>query len=69
MSCYHIITPKMHRTNGVELVTLQASTVKRQEKNEKERKAKESMVLTCLRLNLRSPELYYPHHTYSFIYI
>ena len=59
----------MHRTNGVELVTLQARAVKRQEKNEKERKVKESMVLTFLRLNLRSPKFHYPRHTYSFIHI
>ena len=59
----------MHRTNGVELVTLQAIAVKRKEKNEKERKVKESMALTCLRLDLRNPKLHYPHHTYSFIHI
>ena len=33
----------MHRTNDIDLVTLQASAVKRQEKNEKERNIKESV--------------------------
>jgi hypothetical protein len=59
----------MHRTNRVELVTLQASIVKRQEKNEKERNIKESAALIWLRPNLWSPKLHCPHHIYSFIQI
>ena len=45
----------MHRLNGVDLVTLQASAIKRQERN-----IKESVALTCLTY-LRSPKLHNPY--------